>query len=813
MPAVRPASRNLSAAAFESHCAPFHPMRSHLPIASLSVAALLAAGAFLASAEEAPVVDAAASAPTAVEAAAGIETGEKPVDVAIPPPPPTQAAPTQPAPSPEALTSPSPEGQLLREKVVANRDAGSALALGWAYFEKGQWQVADRWFGHALEFDPASSRAAEGLIMSAYRSGDLARAYKLATTHQSLVPDGRNIVSKAAATTATQAVESGDTGKAEEIMSQFPDDESAFAGVRQAIADRQVQTAVAREDFEEARTLAEENRLDPAAVSREESANLLREAADARKAGRHRESLALIEKADAIAPLERSGRRMKAWSLYQNRRYTDSATLFESLYREAADKDSAEGLTHSLQQAGRTERLAQLNRELGGALATASDPVLIAAAKAEEEKKRRAAEATALAGTPPPPPAAEAPVPPAPDTSESASFGGMTTIAASANQSRQMGEVFDVREPGIPSTSSVSAGGGFREKEGQGGVDRLRVNHLPGVVSTLVFGQGGNQSLTLAVRGISLESGNLEGSRLVGRADDTLEQQRIATETDTLIEPRLSYRLEKGDKALIAEVGSTPIGADINARAIGALGVEWQGERAAAGVRGFSESVTESLLSYTGMSDPYSGREWGRVVRSGVRADGALDLGSGWGVNGLVELSRLEGEGVADNSAVAANVGLTYDLDVEGFEYITIGPSFHFESYDKNLSQFTAGHGGYFSPDQLIQGMMGLSFLTETGGSWLTGGFIGVGAQTNDQAASPVLPLAPDGRLYGATSDSSAIFTARLQTLLELNPQWRLGAQAGYAKTAAFDDFAVSLYLSFLFDSSSGGLQAGDFAR
>ncbi|MCB1090968.1 MAG: BCSC C-terminal domain-containing protein, partial [Verrucomicrobiae bacterium] len=628
----------------------------------------------------------------------------------------------------------------------------------------------------------------------------------------SLVPDGRNIVAKAAATTASQAVEAGDVAKAESILANFPADESAFAGVKKAIADRQLQTAVARQEFEEARTIAKENHLDAEAVSRKESAQLLQKAAYSKEAGNHRESLQYIEEAEKVAPLERSGERLKAWSLYQNRRFDESADMFETLYRQGSDRDSAEGLTHSLQQAGRMDDLAKLNKELGGPLADTSDPVLFAAARAEEERSRREREQAQSLAT-----AGAAPAPPEePGAGFIAASGGMSggmgTILASASATRQMDRVIEQNRPATPDSSRLSAGGGFRVKEGAGGVDRLRVTSLPSVQSTLVFGAGGNQALTLSLKAISLESGDIHPrTRQVGIASDTLEPASIKTDTDALIEPRLAYRLEKGDKAFFAEIGSTPIGADIDPTAIGAIGVEWHGERAAAGLQAFSESVTESLLSYTGMRDPYTGKDWGRVVKSGVRADGALDLGGGWGANGLFELSQLEGEGVADNSAVAATLGLTYDLDVPGFEYVIVGPSFHFESYDKNLSQFTAGHGGYFSPDELFQGMFGVNFLTETGGSFLAGGFVGVGAQTNDQPAAPVLHLAQDGRFYDATSDSSAIFTARLQTLLELNPQWRLGAQAGYAKTAAFDDFAVSLYLSFLFDRSKGGLHQGDF--
>lgn len=707
------------------------------------------------------------------------------------------------------LTSRGPEGQILREKIVDRRDPVAAQQVGWAYYENAQWPVAERWFSHALEFDPANSRAAEGLIMTAYRSGDTRRAYDLAATHQSLVPSGRDIVATAAATTASQWIESGDIDKAQSLISQFPPEEKAFDGARHAIAERQMKTAVVRREFDEARTIAAQNQIDPAAITREESAQILNQAADARDAGQHRDSLQLIEKAETVAPLSRNGRQMKAWTLYKNRQYDQSAEMFETLYREGADRDSAEGLTHSLQQAGRMKELAQLNRELGGPLAATSDPVLHAAARADAEKQRRereeklAAERRLMAENNSPQPA----------TPENPTVGGMGSVIAAAASTRRMSDALQVREGSVVATPRITAGGAFRQKSGSGGLDRLSVTQLPSVETTLVFGENRNQSLTFAARALSLESGDLKGGRLVGSAESTLDPITLVTDTDTLVEPRLTYRLQKGDSTIVAAIGSTPLGADISAKPVGELGVDWRGDTASAGLRGFSESVTESLLSYTGMNDPHTGRDWGRVVRSGVRADGALDLGGGWSANGLFEYSVLQGEGVADNSAIAANLGLAYQLDIPGFEYVSVGPSFHFESYEKNLSQFTAGHGGYFSPDQLMQGMLGVSFLTETGGAFLAEGFVGVGAQTNDQAAAPVLPLASDGRLYDASSDSSAIFTARLQALFELNPQWRLGAQAGYAKTAAFDDFAVGLYLSYLFEPQSGGLGQSDLAH
>ncbi|MCB1230113.1 MAG: BCSC C-terminal domain-containing protein [Verrucomicrobiae bacterium] len=742
------------------------------------------------------------------EPVAAIRTGETPDPDAPPAPAP---APVDDSVEPD---DPGAKGQLRRESIVENRDAAGALETGWAYFDDRQWESARQWFQKALQFDSQSKRAAEGLVMSVYRSGEPLGAYRIAKEHAALVPEGPGIVVKAVSTTGQQLVNDGELEKAETLLDGFPDSEDSIAAVRRSIAASRVETAVARQEYEEARAISRSADLDTEAVAREESADLLQQATEARDDGNHRASLDLVEKAEKTAPLERSGERVKAWALYQNREFDQSAELFEKLYREGKDRDSAEGLVNSLQQSGKTNELAKISDELGGPLATASEPVLLAAAKAEEEKQRRERERQRELAM------AEQQFDQAPATSRESvdshappdSFrGAMGPSIAAAGAAHFSGDPIDRRRQVVPESSNIDGGGGFRVKEGDGGLDRLRVTHLPTVQTTLVFGAGDKQSLTFGVHALSLDAGDFHSRRLVGSADSTLDPKPFVTETDTLVEPYLAYRFEEGDRAFFAEIGTTPIGADISAAAVGAIGIEWQGERAAAGIQGFSESVEESLLSYTGMTDPYTGDEWGRVVRRGVRADGAVELGENWGAHGLFEFSRLTGEGVADNTAVAADLGLNYQLDVPGFDHVAIGPNFHFESYDKNLSQFTYGHGGYFSPDSLYQGMFGVSFLTETGGAWLAEGFLGVGAQTHDTASAPVLPNAPDGRFYDASSDSGAIFTARLQTLFELNQHWRLGAQAGYAKTAAYEDYAVSLYLSFLFDPE-WGLDQSDFS-
>ncbi|MCB1235168.1 MAG: BCSC C-terminal domain-containing protein [Verrucomicrobiae bacterium] len=720
--------------------------------------------------------------------------------------------------------APGEQGIRLRSGVTARRDAGKAAEIAWAYFDQKNWTAADLWFANALTWNPKNANAAEGVILTAFRSGDSARAYGLADDFAGLVPDARRIVTGAIDAEAWKAVEAGQIDTAEKILQPYPADEPAFARVRAEIASRRVDKAVAGGNYAAARSIAEGAGIGTDQLDRKRRGDLLLRAAKAQDRRQFRESLTLLTEAEAIAPLARDESKMKAWSLYHTRRYDESASLFERLYRESPDKDTAEGITYSLQQDGRVYDLSQLSRSLGGLLKTTADPVLEAAARQEAARQERERAAGAHGASPPQ--AANYPrgrnrhaAPGAPyqqiGPKPIRPLDGVSP-AAGAAQALQAGEPLETSRRLVPDSDRVALEAGFRSKTGDAGLSELSTVTLPGVSGTVVFGPENNQSVTLNLRHLSLDAGDFTGDRLVGSAPpdtlDSLDRGRVTTSADSLVEPRLAYRQENGATAFFAELGTTPLGGEVDARPVGAIGLDLKGDGGEWRVEAFSESVTESILSYTGIVDPYTGDAWGRVVKSGLRTDGYLGLGGGWGAYGAFEWAGLTGEQVADNSVVSLTAGVNRAIDLPGFEYLSVGPSFHFEHYEKNLSHFTTGHGGYFSPDSLVMGMFGASFLTETGGPWLLEGYVGAGAQSNDQARAPVLPLSPDGRYYDAAGNSSLTFTARVQALFELNPHWHLGANAGFSKTAAFEDYGAALYFSYLFEPRFG-LDRGDFLR
>ncbi|MCB1244165.1 MAG: BCSC C-terminal domain-containing protein [Akkermansiaceae bacterium] len=695
-----------------------------------------------------------------------------------------------------------------------NESSEDLSRMAWNQYDAGEYVQARDQFKSLLAKDPADSAAARGLILSTYRAGDPVEAYALARAHEADIPNARGVVLGMVEGDAWKLVDSKEYKKADDLIGGFKD-EPSLGKVREEIGRHEVEQALIAGRSNEAVTLAEGYGLDSQKLSSTQSRLLVAKAEQLQASGKYRESLKVLEEADDISSLDRGAQKLKAWGLYHTRQFKGSAELFESLYRQIPERDMAEGLTYSLQQSGRVSDLAHKSEELGGAMKTTAQPVTDAIVERERlrqddlKKQQAANELGHVVTTSPASGGSTVFVHPEGALDRSWSATGSAPLAAvNPGQFNRGGRHL------MAGTSRMALGSGFRVKQGDSGTSQLTAMELPALEGEMVFGPNGNQSLGLSVRRHTLDTGSVNLNHFYGSAPTGGRLVKVApvTRVDTLVEPRLSYRREEGNLGFFAELGTTPIGGSVSALPVGAIGIDWKQPEYHWRAEVFSESVTESMLSWVGAKDPYTGNDWGRVTETGVRAEGWHQLSGPWGVYGDVKASYLGGEGVADNSSFAGTVALSYNLDVDGFEYFSIGPSVHYEHYDKNLSQFTHGHGGYFSPDSMLQAMMGVSFQTESGHPWMMEGFVGGGWQTNDQASAAVLPLSPDGRYYDSLSDSSAVFTARLQGTWALAPQWQVGAQAGYAKTASYEEYGGALFLRYLM-SPTASIDRGDLYR
>lgn len=525
-------------------------------------------------------------------------------------------------------------GELLRAQVERYQDAEIPTApppdaaasdelsrQAWNQYDSAQYADARKSFESLIATDPGDEGAARGLILSTYRAGDPQKAYTLANSYESAIPNAKGVVIGMIEGDAWKLVDAKQYKKAKTLVDKFPS-ETALGKVREEIGRHHVEQALQAGRSGEAAALGEGFGLSQQSMTNSQAKVLAAQAEQLQATGKYRDSLKVLEQAEAVQPLDRGARKLRAWGLYHTRQFGPAAEQFESLYRQIPEKDVAEGLTYSLQQSGRVADLAAKSEELGGVMHATSKPVTEAVVKRErirqnDDKKQKAAEDVgriALSANGDPQASISAP----------AGVGDTTwaaTTSGSATPGRVQGQGGGRRL--MASSSRVALGAGIRVKQGDDGTSRLVAMELPSMGGEMVFGTNGAQSLGLTVRRFSLDSGGAPIRRPYGLAPTDGRLLKIApvTRVDTLVEPRLAYRRESGELGLFAELGTTPIGGSISAAPVGAIGIDWKQPEYHWRAEVFSESVTESMLSWTGLRDPYSGREWGRVTETGVRAE------------------------------------------------------------------------------------------------------------------------------------------------------------------------------------------------
>lgn len=108
--------------------------------------------------------------------------------------------------------------------------------------------------------------------------------------------------------------------------------------------------------------------------------------------------------------------------------------------------------------------------------------------------------------------------------------------------------------------------------------------------------------------------------------------------------------------------------------------------------------MSNSLLSYAGTQDPRTGIVWGGVMASGMSLGLSWDQGEADGVWADLSHHRLTGKNVADNHRTRIMAGYYRRLINRPHESLTVGVNAMHWRYQKDLGEYTLGHGGYYSP-------------------------------------------------------------------------------------------------------------------
>lgn len=222
--------------------------------------------------------------------------------------------------------------------------------------------------------------------------------------------------------------------------------------------------------------------------------------------------------------------------------------------------------------------------------------------------------------------------------------------------------------------------------------------------------------------------------------------------------------------------------------------------------------VTSSLLSYAGAVDPASGRTWGGVVATGTNARVSTDWHR-WSVSLSGELADLTGVNVQNNLRTRLRLAADRDVWRTPSHELNLGLALSAWRYQHDLSNYTWGQGGYYSPQSYVSLTLPVAWSGALDGwKWDVRSSVSVSHSRSSNTpyyptdaalqtqASSTMAATGDSPLF--TGGSSTGFGKTFRAVIErdLGTHWSLGARLDIERAAYYAPTTVLLYLRYRFD-------------
>ena len=442
-----------------------------------------------------------------------------------------------------------------------------------------------------------------------------------------------------------------------------------------------------------------------------------------------------------------------AWSLLKSGVKQNALAKFESLYRESPDLEAAQGIV-----AATGAKAIHYDEELKRIEPLAS---LISAQQAER------------------------------------AFGAKQYLSARALDPQRWGTL------GSIGVWSAAAASGVRSKTGDEGLGKLTLSMAPSIsIGTPAYDR---LAASIYIDRLRLDAGNLTSSAIVGSAPTTVTLPTGLKTQHSIIESEVAVRLEREINvlAMVGNVGQRLAG---KRGAYGAIGLSANPDWGQWELTSFTKPVRESMLSWTGMTDPYSATTWGGVTRTGAEFRLLYLRVAPFSVGLNAGAETRTGTQILRNDRRQIGVQIGRDLGLEGFAYSSLGLAYSHDAYQHNLNHYTVGHGGYFSPQQYRKVAASFDFMTEEGKSWLARGRAEAARSSKREDASPYFPLSPDGRSYGGAASNSNESSIRVSAVRQFTPYIQAGLAVSRNKSAQFSESSIQLQLRLTWELRRGVL-------
>ncbi len=647
----------------------------------------------------------------------------------------------------------SPEVEKFAGEILHLRpdDRGTMTILLWWYFRGGQYDKSLEGFSRLVKEEPANQDYASGLIYSLIKLKRFDEALKIANRYYRLDKDfSVTMRDRIYEAKAGNAYDNENYEEAREIYSElhkrFPGKKEYAAGLAYALL------KLKRPD--EALNVAENYPAKDEDFLRMRIGIYQQKAGEAYDNKDYKLAESYLKQVLALDPDNIDAKTLLAWSLFNGKRRRDALPIFLSLFELRKDPAFANAILNIYDTSGDKKAADAFAEKL--------------ALSYKADLKKSAADFFFSGGYP---------------LQAAAIYRDPETCYHNADK---------------PSFEIVPS---YRRRSGTEAFSRLMdYNMAMGLRYPFSADNGAYFSLT----GHSLSAGPSPANPFAGNASLNLPQINNLKTSEDVVVPEIKFTHNGVDAVSYSiALGASPIGGVISpAPTFSALIGDkiWN-------ISIHQASVDESILSYTGLKDPYTDNNWGRVLRTGIEGE----LKPSWlrpywlSLRGGYDLYH--GSNVKNNHSWQGTVSFGRTFLTDAFN-ISPGIFFTTQTFKNNTDFFTFGNGGYYSPQHYYNGGPFVSLQTKECKSFIAEGMFGVTyfeGLSNEALQYPIGSSIAQIRdaVYNASKSEGLGYTAHLKGEIILNNHFAVGGDAGASKASQYTELKVGFDLRYYFELRS----------
>lgn len=450
---------------------------------------------------------------------------------------------------------------------------------------------------------------------------------------------------------------------------------------------------------------------------------------------------ALAEKTllESKSPLGAANLELLGWIQLRLGKLSEAAASFEASYRKKPSPGAAQGLAFSHQRLKSVDKLIALADSLKGPLLDLTND---------------------------------------PAVREQAASGQFARIAVNEKGQLIVGSAgsYTPPSPGV----TVSAGPTYRKRNGEAGQGELEV------VGASVLGEwvGARDRVSVKVDQFAADNGETRQSSM------NTVYALWRHQSDNALETSLG-------------LGMSPTGGELSAKPIGEIGLAHYDADYGWNAKLYRQTNMESILSMSGSRQQDANGQtvrWGQVLEDGINLGGYITLPGDlkdWKAEGSLTAARITGEGVADNSKLAFWGRIL--RPVEEIEGLRLGADMYTSAFDKNLSYYTPGFGGYYSPQTSLN-IGPAAALERRIGALQLNAYAGLGWGYVKQASADGNPLTGENPGWYPSSSSNGLAAhLDIDAKLPLDRNWSLGLNLAGQNSPDYEEWRAWLYASYYF--------------